>query len=74
MYLGRGGFDADKLATSYQELKLDFETPKDVVAQLMGKPALNDYLLDGLATLKRQKIKVDNLPVGSVKSAKPRKP
>ncbi len=73
MYLGRGDFDADDLAESHKALKSTFGTAEIAASQMMEKAPLADYLSDGLATLKKHKIKVDSLPVSPVKNARQRK-
>jgi hypothetical protein len=69
MYLGRSDFSVDGLTDCYEELKR-FGKPEWVVDQMMGKPALADYLSQGLEELKQNKINVDNLPLKRSKSRK----
>lgn len=73
IYLGRGDFDAAELASSYEAIKSTFGTAEIAASQMMEMTPLADYLSDGIATLKKHKIKVDNLPVSSAKNARQRK-
>ncbi|HEY8503267.1 MAG TPA: DUF3775 domain-containing protein [Gemmataceae bacterium] len=70
MYLGRGDFGTRDLAARFDELKDTFDKPEQAVAQMMSKSPLADYLAEGLANLKKQKIDVDHL---LPKPARPRK-
>lgn len=61
MHLGRGDFGTDHLEEHYETLKETLENPDWAVAQIMEKASLADYLIDGLAELKRSNIDVDQL-------------
>ncbi len=73
MYLGRGDFDPDDLTESYEAVKNTFESAEMAASQMMEKAPLADYLADGLATLKKHKIGVEDLPASPAKSARRRK-
>ena len=68
MVLGRGDFGADDLPEHYDTLRKRFAKPEWLVAQLMGKVPLADYLTDGLAALKKSGIDVDHLAFAAVSS------
>jgi hypothetical protein len=61
MSLGRGDFGTTDLGTRYEELKERFEKPEQAGARMVEKPALADYLTDGLDELKKNDIDVDTL-------------
>jgi hypothetical protein len=70
MQLGRGDFDIGELAEEFERIKKAFGEPEWVVAEMTGKAALADYLIDGIAKLRKGRVDVDKLPP---KAAKPRK-
>jgi hypothetical protein len=72
MYLGRGDFDPDDLSESYEALK-SIGSAEVAASQMMEKAPLADYLSDGLAILRKHRIKLDNLLVSPVKSAQRKK-
>jgi hypothetical protein len=69
MYFGRGDFPVEQLAERYEELR-GYGKPEWVVDQMVDKPALADYLSDGLEEFQQHKINVDNLPLKRTRSRK----
>jgi hypothetical protein len=63
MHLGRGDIETRDLAESFAELKPQFGSPEWAISQMVEKPALADYLSDGLQSLKESRIDADRLPV-----------
>jgi hypothetical protein len=61
MYLGRGDFDTSDLAAEYQTIREDFDKPSAVIAEMMEKAALGEYLQEGMTILKTQQINLDKL-------------
>lgn len=61
MYLGRGDFDTSDLPAEYQTIKENFDSPAALIAQMMEKAPLADYLEEGMAILKSQHIDLDKL-------------
>ncbi|HEX4069673.1 MAG TPA: DUF3775 domain-containing protein [Planctomycetaceae bacterium] len=70
MFLGRGDFGTDDLATHYAAVKERVSKPVLAVSQMVGKVPLADYLEDGIGELKRVGIDVDNLAFTSAKVRK----
>jgi hypothetical protein len=70
MYLGRGDFGTDDLATHYESLKQRYAKPEWAISQMMGKAPLADYLADGVAELKKSGIELDDLAFEAVDSGK----
>jgi hypothetical protein len=62
MYIGRGDERVDHLAERYQTMKETFQTPEHAIAQITSKRALDEYLTDGLAEIKKGGIDVDTIP------------
>jgi len=62
MYVGRGDYERDDVSASLKEIRKTFDRPETAIAQMMQKAPLADYLRDGLDTLTRRGIDVDNLP------------
>jgi len=61
MYLGRGDFDADDLATHYGTLKNRYRKRESAISQMEGKAPLADYVADGIAELQKSGIDLDQL-------------
>ena|SRR5438128_2373568 len=70
MYLGRGDFGIDDLASNYETLKGSFGDPEHAAAQMMDKASLADHLVDGLEELRKHQINVDRMPLKKVKMRK----
>jgi hypothetical protein len=49
MYLGQGDFDTTDLPAEYQAIKASFESPAALIAQMLEKAPLADYLEEGMA-------------------------
>src|SRR4051812_12819140 len=62
MHLGRGDFDTSDLAGEFQELKKRFEDTEWAASEMIERDALAEYLVAGMAELKRNNINVDHLP------------
>ncbi len=65
--VAQGRFATDDLTGHYEELKEMFGEPEEAVT-LLANAALADYLTDGLAELKNDRIDVDQLAFLSVNS------
>ena len=70
MNLGRGDFDTDDLADSYEALRESSVRPEQAASQMLGKASLADYLFDGLEELRKHKINVDKMRLTNVKVRK----
>jgi|HubBroStandDraft_6_1064221.scaffolds.fasta_scaffold18189_4 hypothetical protein len=67
MYLGRGDFGTNDLATHYEAVKKRFRKPEQAISQMTGKVPLADYLADGMAELSKHGLDVDNLTFTSAR-------
>src|SRR5438552_1893723 len=71
MYLGRGDFGADDLASYYQALPGMIGNPGEATSQMMiYKATLADELSDGLEELRKHGINVDRMPLQKAKVRK----
>ena len=70
MCLGRGDFEANDLAASYEALKSTFGKAEWAVAQMMEKAPLAEYLSDGLEQLTQHQINVDHLALRKPRTRK----
>ncbi len=70
MYLGRGDFDTSDLTAEYQALRENFDSPSAVIAEMMEKSPLVDYLTEGLAILANQGIDVDKMDLTTATARK----
>jgi Protein of unknown function (DUF3775) len=70
MYLGRGDFGTNDLATNYSAVKRRFRRPESAISQMAGKVPLADYLADGLAELRKIGVDLDHLTFASAKVEK----
>ena len=70
MYLGRGDFGTNDLATRYAAVKERFRRPESAISQMAGKVPLADYLADGIAELSKIGVDVDNLTFTSARVEK----
>ena len=61
MYLGRGDFDTSDLPGQYRALREDFDRPSAVIAQMMDKAPLAEYLQEGMKILTSQQINLDKM-------------
>ncbi|MFO0845083.1 MAG: DUF3775 domain-containing protein [Gemmataceae bacterium] len=68
MYLGRGDFGPGELAEHFESLKEQFATPREAIAQLMGKAPLGDYLAEGLSALNQAGLDPDRLALTPARS------
>jgi hypothetical protein len=69
MYLGRGDFGTDDLATHYEAVKKRFAKPEWAISQMMEKAPLADYMTDGLTELEKNGIDVDQMTLTSTNSS-----
>jgi hypothetical protein len=61
MYLGRGDCDTSDLPAEYQAVKENFNSPAALIAQMLEKAPLADYLEEGMAILRSRHIDLDKL-------------
>ena len=61
MCIGRGDFGTEDLNQSLHAVKDTFEEPEYAIAQMMEYVPLAEYLSDGMAKLKKNKINVDRM-------------
>jgi hypothetical protein len=67
MYLGRGDFGTNDLATHYEAVKRRFRKPEQAFSQMTGKVPLADYLADGMSELSKHGFDLDNLTFTSAR-------
>lgn len=70
MYLGRGDYGVDEMASQYEALQETFIKPDWAITQMVEKAPLADYLTDGLSELAQHQISVDDLPLGNREAAR----
>ena len=60
MYLGRGDFDLNHLASGYRKIKNAFPERELVIDQMLGKTVLSEYLIDAMDEIREGRIDLDS--------------
>jgi len=60
MYVGRGDFDIDHLRPAYQRMREAFSSRELAIDQMVGKPALSEYLADAWDEVQKHHINLDS--------------